>query len=191
MLPVVLPALLLNGCGVLDQASDKPSAAPTPTQADLPSGNPTDGLELSGKGWSLTAPPGWAETTERVVKNYPQVDASAGDTAVTGGFSDNVNVIVSDKRRIKTQRKAERILRSELREVGTAVKVEDPTELDGETAYHATARIKVGHLKVRTVQYFAQHDKAWYLLTFSYGPQTDEETEATEVQEMLDSWSWT
>jgi hypothetical protein len=189
-LPFVLSALVLSGCGVLGSTSAEPSTTPSPTEQALPAGNPTDGLDVQGTGYSLTTPPGWEETTDEVQQRYHQVDASAGDTAVTGGFADNVNVIVSDKRRIKSQQKAERILARELRLVGRRVEVQEPGELDGEVAYHATARLKVGHLKVRTSQYFAKHGKTWYLVTFSYGPQTDEESEAEEVQSMLDSWSW-
>ena len=168
------------GC---DGIANRPAAA-------LPSGDPSDGVELEGDGYSFNAPAGWADSTESVRERFSKVDLAAGDTSVTGGFADNVNVIVSDKRKIRTRRKAERILRRELALVGKDVQVREPTELDGEEAFHATARLKVGRIKVRTSQYFAQHDGTWYLLTFSYGPQTDEETEAEEVQAMLDSWSW-
>ncbi len=180
----------LTGCSTADSADTGATAAPTAAQPAQPTGDVSEGTALSGEGYSLTAPPGWTETTDSVRERFQQVDAAAGDTAVTGGFADNVNVIVSDKRRIKSQRKAERILASELRLVGKGVQVQEPGDLDGETAYHATARLKVGHLKVRTTQYFAKHGKAWYLVTFSYGPQTDEESEAEEIQSMLDSWTW-
>ena len=189
-LPLAFSALLVSGCGVFDQSSPTPSTAPSPTSAALPTDDPTQGVDLEGTGYSLTVPSGWAETTDQVKVRYRQVDAAAGDTAVTGGFADNVNVIVSDKRRIRTQRKAERILSRELGLVGRNVQVQEPGELDGEVAYHATARLKVGRIKVRTSQYFAKHKDTWYLLTFSYGPQTEPATEAEEVQAMLDSWSW-
>jgi hypothetical protein len=189
-LPLALSALLVSGCSDLDQSSADPSPTPSPTGAALPTDDPTEGIDVEGTGYSLTVPSGWAETTDQVKARYRQVDASAGDTAVTGGFADNINVIVSDKRRIRTQRKAERILREDLGQVGRRIRIEEPGELDGETAYHATARLKVGRIRVRTSQYFAKHDDTWYLLTFSYGPQTEPETEAEEVQAMLDSWSW-
>ncbi len=184
---VVLVAVGAAGCSD-DTAS--PATAPSATEPTQSSGDPADGVDVEGEGWSLTAPPGWADSTDTVKARFAQVDAAAGDTAVAGDFADNVNVIVSDKRRIRTQRKAERILRRELRLVGKDVTVHEPAELDGKTAYHATARIKVGRTTVRTSQYFARHDEAWYLLTFSYGPSTDAETEAEEVRSMLDSWSW-
>src|SRR3954447_1700996 len=86
-----------TGCGALGSSSGEAAKDPTPTMAALPSGDPTEGIEGRGKGYTLTAPPGWAVTTDQVKQRYAQVDASAGDTAVTGGFADNVNVIVSDK----------------------------------------------------------------------------------------------
>ena len=179
----------LSGCGG-DQPSGDPTKAASATESSAPTGDPTEGVDVTGEGYALTVPPGWTDSTDQVKARFDKVDRAAGDTSVVGGFADNVNVIVSDKRRIKTQRKAERILRTDLSQVGKDVQVQEPGDLDGEVAYHATARLKVGRIKVRTTQYFAQHDGAWYLVTFSYGPQTDAETEAAEIQGMLDSWSW-
>jgi hypothetical protein len=188
-LVAVLATSALAGCGGDSPASD-PSARSSATAATLPSGDPTAGVRVDGDGYSLVVPSGWADSTETVRKRFSKVDRAAGDTSVTGGFADNVNVIVSDKRRIQTQRKAEATLRRELGLVARQVRIGEPADLDGETAYHATARLKLGRISVRTSQYFARHGKAWYLLTFSYGPQTDAATEAEEVQQMLDSWSW-
>ena len=189
-LAVVLAAGGLAGCGGDESPSADSTAGATPTQSTQPSGDPTDGVPVEGDGYTLLAPPGWADSTDQVRERFARVDAAAADTAVTGGFADNINVIVSDKRRINTQRKAERILRRELGMVGRNVRIQEPDELDGEVAYHATARLEVGRIRVRTSQYFAAHEKKWYLLTFSYGPQTDAETEAEEVQQVLDGWSW-
>lgn len=194
----VVGALVLALGGLTACSSEEtPSADPTPqvTESLVPSGDPTDGVEVSGDGYSLTAPSGWADNTDQVRRSYSKVDLSATDTSVTPGEGDNLNVFVSDKRRIKTQRKAERILSSELRGLGSTVKVrniriQEPGELDGEVAYSATARLKIGRTRIRTTQFFAKHDDAWYLLTFSYGPNTDGETEAEEIQAMVDSWSW-
>lgn len=189
-LVAVLTAGGLAGCGGGGSSADDTTPDSTETAAALPSGDPSDGVALEGDGYSLHAPAGWADSTESVRERFSQVDLAAGDTAVTGGFADNVNVIVNSRRNIRTQAKAERIMRRELALVGRKVRVEEPAELDGETAYRATARLKVGRITVRTSQYFARHGKEWYLLTFSYGPQTDPETEAEEVQQMLDTWSW-
>jgi hypothetical protein len=179
----------LAGCSSAGPSADA-TQGPTETAAALPSGDPTAGVDVAGDGYTLVAPSGWEDSTETVKARFDKVDKAAGDTSVAGGFADNVNVIVSDKRKIKTQRKAERILRRELALVGKDVRVEEPIELDGEEAFHATARLKVGRIKVRTSQFFAEHEGTWYLLTFSYGPQTDVETEAEEVQGMLESWRW-
>ena len=186
---LVLTLGALGGCSGESPDADS-SPAPQVTDSSPPTSDPTEGVPVEGDGYSLTAPAGWADSTAKVQESFAQVDTAAGDTSVDGDFADNVNVIVSDKRRIRTQRKAERILRDELQLVGRKVRIEEPGELDGETAYHATARLKVGRIKVRTTQFFAQHDKAWYLVTFSYGPNTDAETEAEEIRLMLDSWSW-
>ena len=186
---LVLTLGALGGCSGGSPDADS-SPAPRVTDSSPPTSDPTEGVPVEGDGYSLTAPPGWADSTDKVKENFAQVDVAAGDTSVDGDFADNVNVIVSDKRRIRTQRKAERILRDELQLVGRKVRIEEPGELDGEVAYHATARLKVGRIKVRTTQFFAQHDKTWYLVTFSYGPNTDAGTEAEEISLMLDSWSW-
>lgn len=189
VLSVVLATGGLVGCGG-DAATDDTAPETTETAAALPSGDPSEGVPLEGDGYSLNVPAGWTDTTDAVRERFSKVDLSAGDTAVTGGFADNVNVIVTDRRRIRTQRRAERVLRRELELVGRRVRIEEPGELDGETAYHATARLKIGRIVVRTSQYFARHGGAWHLLTFSYGPQTEPETEAEEVQQVLESWSW-
>ena len=196
----VAAALVLALGGLTACSSEEtPSADPTPevTESLLPTGDPTEGVDVGGDGYSLTAPPGWADYTAQLAKGYPQIDTAFHDTSVDGDFANSLNVIVSDKRRIKTQRKAERILLDDLRDVGSevgapakAIRIQEPGELDGEVAYSATARLKVGRIRVRTTQFFAKHDDAWYLLTFSYGPNTDGETEAEEIQAMVDSWSW-
>jgi len=188
-LAVGLVALGSAGCSD-DSTAASPTPAPSSAGPVMPSGTATTGIAVSGQGYSFDAPSGWADTSAQKKQQFPQVDSSADDLSTSGGLTDNVNVIVSDKRRIKSQAKAERILRRDLGEVGKRVKILDPVDLDGETAYHATARIKVGKIRVRTTQYFAKHDKAWYLLTFSYGPSTDPEAEAEQIQSVLDSWSW-
>ena len=186
----VVLVVALTGCSSEETPSADTSPAPVTTEPVVPSSDAIEGVPVTGDGYRLLVPPGWTDSTEAVRQRFEKVDLAAGDSAVSGDFSDNVNVVVSDKRRIKTQRKAERILRSDLRQIGKRVRIEEPGELDGEVAYRATARLRLGRLKVRTSQYFAKHADAWYLVTFSYGPQTDATTEAEEVQAMLDSWSW-
>jgi len=197
---VVAGALVLALAGLAGCSSEEtPSADPTPpaTESLVPTGDPTDGVEVEGDGYSLTAPPGWADYTAELAQGYPQIDTAFRDTSVDGDFANSLNVIVSDKRRIRTQAKAERILLADLRAVGDevgaparAIEIQEPGELDAEVAYHATARLQVGRIRVRTTQFFAKHEDAWYLLTFSFGPNTDAETEAEQIQAMVESWGW-
>lgn len=181
--------LTLTACGTEDSTSEPPtptaSADATPTESDG-----TEGVLLSGDGYSVLVPATWQESTAAVQERFSAVDAAAGDSSVSGDFADNVNVIIDRETGKRRPRKTEKVMARDLRKVGTRVQVQEEGELDGQRAFHATARLQLGRTTVRTTQYLARHDGAWYLVTFSYGPDTDAETEAEEIQQMLDTWSW-
>jgi hypothetical protein len=197
---VLTAALGLAGCASESSTSDSsssdtssPSDSSSPTESSAPSqpaesaAVPATGAIVVGDGYSFTAPAGWGEQDNSVA---PGTDTVAVDSAPTGPFASNVNVVLSPAGAF-TPDEVEQAAGAELETSGaTDVSVLDRLTVAGTESAHITAVMNISDLTYRIHQYYVTNEDQTYIITFS----TDEavaDADATGIAEsVLATWTW-
>jgi hypothetical protein len=139
----------------------------------------------------LALPAGWQDATDQFQQYSPLIDSGALDAEQAGqAFSDNVNVLRNPVQQELPAGRAERRFADELGTVASRVRIEDRTTVGGVPALHLTGRTRAGKVVALTDQYVAFVDRAYYVITFSYGSGTPQHRREHEVAAMLASWDW-
>jgi hypothetical protein len=208
----VVLTLGLAGCGGADESaassadssgadtpspaasSASPSAGESRSETDASEASASPSAEegrLAGAGYSFALPEGWQDATDQFKEYSELIDAGAVNAAQAGqAFSDNVNVLRNADQAELPPAQAEQQFTDELRTVASRVEVQPPASIDGVDVLHLTGRTDAGEVTARTDQYVAFVDRAYYVVTFSYGTSTPRRQREEEVAAMLDSWSW-
>lgn len=186
VLPLLLMAALLVGCGS-DDSDSSDSSSERDSQSDKtdePEENRDDAVGTDD--FTFIPPDGWDDISDEVTG----ADIAYRDDEVVNGFSANINVIKTPG----TKKSVE-----DLQEAGIAqlegegfedVAADDPYEVDGEESPVVTSLATQQGVTYQTRQYYAQHDGAYYIITFSFSPDVDDD-EVVEVSEsIIDTWRW-
>ncbi len=200
-----ISALLLSAtlaaCGDDDtktapQTPETTTASPTdtpetaePTESETSPGTTTDG-RISGQGYEFAIPDGWHDGTEQMGSMSPMLDTAAIATDASAQFADNLNVLRNPDYPEMAPAEAEEQFADEARTVSKRVRVHDQVDLDGLTAVHISGYTPIGQTEARSEQYAVYADDAWYVLTFSLGPDTADEEAQSVMDGVLDSWRW-
>ncbi|MGN5734600.1 hypothetical protein [Arthrobacter psychrochitiniphilus] len=189
-------SLALVGCSA---SSTTKSSQPTPISAQTlerstapatPAAvKPAAGITIEGKGYSYVIPQGWAvpEDTPTPVG----IDTFAANMRDTDGFADNVNVVLSPAGEVPAA-----IVESqgakELENVGAKdVKVRDRTTIAGSESVHLSSVFPNDQGDYQTEQFYFNHKKQTYILTFSFSPTVSEADRLDVYSSVQATWSWT
>jgi hypothetical protein len=142
---------------------------------------------VSGDGYSYTIPVGWAQQDAALA---PGTDTVAADSAPTGPFGNNVNVVLSPAGAF-TPDNVEAAAGNELETAGaTEVEVLDRVTVAGEETAHVTAVMTVSDLTYRIHQYYVTSDDQTYVVTFSAAVDVPDEESISTAESVLATWTW-
>jgi cytoskeletal protein RodZ len=190
-------ALGLAGCATEPANSDSTSSessAPSSSDSSSAPSQPADtgvapatGSVVSGDGYSYTIPVGWAQQDAALA---PGTDTVAADSAPTGPFANNVNVVLSPAGAF-TPDNVEAAAGNELETAGaTEVQVLDRVTVAGEETAHVTAVMTVSDLTYRIHQYYVTSDDQTYVVTFSAAVDVPNEEMISTAESVLATWTW-
>jgi len=188
-------ALGLAGCATEPANSDSTlSESSAPSDSSSASSQPADagvapatGSVVSGDGYSYTIPVGWAQQDAALA---PGTDTVAADSAPTGPFANNVNVVLSPAGAF-TPDNVEAAAGNELETAGaTEVQVLDRVTVAGEETAHVTAVMTVSDLTYRIHQYYVTSDDQTYVVTFSAAVDVPDEEMISTAESVLATWTW-
>ncbi len=170
-------ALGLAGCGAKNAEAT----------AKGPAATPATGTTITSKYFSYKAPEGW----EKPAKSFPGLVGVAGDTNDHDGFTDNINVVRIAPATILGTKAIETASVKELKSAhATHIETLAPQDIDGDDAAHVTS---VGALTKGTYiveQFAVVHDKASYVITFSFSPDVPRARQSELSQSVLATWHW-
>jgi hypothetical protein len=193
-------ALGLAGCASEPEISDpsgndssSPSESSVPNESAAasqpaePAPAPATGASVAGDGYSFTAPEGWGEQDNSVA---PGTDTVAVDSAPTGPFASNVNVVLSPAGAF-TPDEVEAAAGTELETSGaTGVSVLDRMTVAGSESAHITAVMSISGLSYRIHQYYVTNEDQTYIVTFSTDESVPDEDATGIAESVLATWTW-
>ena len=190
ILPVLLMAALLVGCGSDDSDSDNSGSSSERGSKDDPTDEPEEDRDgaVGTDDFTFIPPDGWEDISDE--PTVAQAEIAYRDDEPVNGFAPNVNVIRTSGPKMSVE---------DLEEAGIAeleaggfqdVAADDPYEVDGEESPVVTSLASQQGITYQTRQYYAQYDGAYYIITFSFSPDVADD-EVVEVSEsIIDSWRW-
>lgn len=172
---LIAAALILTGCSggpdVLEEAEIAPATGPV----------------ISGNGYSFTAPEDWEQADASIA---PGTDVVVWDTAETGDFSDNANVVISPAGLVDLER-VEQATAAELEEHGAEhVTIKDRLTLNGVEHTHVAARMTEQGITYVAEQFALNSDSQTYLVTFSFDESVPEANRIELAKSVLVTWSF-
>ena len=191
ILPLLLMAALLVGCGSDDSDDSDNSGSTERGSSNSSDDEQTDEEEnrddaVGTDDFTFIPPEGWGDISDEVAG----AEIAYRDDEPVNGFAANINVIRTSGQKMSVE---------DLEEAGIAeleaggfqdVTADDPYEVDGEESPVVTSLATQEGVTYQTRQYYAQYDGAYYIITFSFSPDVDED-EVVEVSEsIIDSWRW-
>ncbi|MCK5892258.1 hypothetical protein [Aeromicrobium sp.] len=193
VLPLLLLAALLVGCGSDDSDSDNSSTSSDSDSqsdaADDEDAKQEDRDDAVGTDdFSFIAPDGWEDISDDPTVGRAEI--AYRDEDAVGSFAANVNVIRTPGPKMSV---------SDLEEAGIAeleaggfqdVRADDPYKVDGVRSAVVSSTATQQGITYQTRQYYAQYDGAYYIITFSFSPDEDEDEIIDVSESVIDSWRW-
>ena len=169
-------------------AAEAPSTEPSaPTQPADTGVAVAAGAVVAGDGYTYTIPVGWSQQDAALA---PQADTIAADSAPTGPFASNINVVLTPSGAL-TADMVEAVAVNELEAGGaTSVEVLDRVTVAGSDTAHVTAVLTVGELTYRIHQYYVSSDDQTYVVTFSAAEDLPDEQTTALAESVLATWTW-
>jgi hypothetical protein len=187
-------AVGLAGCASEPATSDSsgndsssPRESVAPSQPAESAAAPATGANVAGDGYSFAAPEGWIEQDNSVA---PGTDTVAVDSAPTGPFASNVNVVLSPAGAF-TPDEVEAAAGTELETSGaTDVSILDRLTVAGSESAHITAVMSINGLTYRIHQYYVTNEDQTYIVTFSTDESVPDEDATGIAESVLATWTW-
>ncbi len=130
---------------------------------------------------------GWSQQDAALA---PGTDTVAADSAPTGPFASNINVVLSPSGAF-TPDNVEAAAGAELEAAGaTGVEVLDRVTVAGSDTAHVTAVLTVSDLTYRIHQYYVTSDDQTYVVTFSAAEDLPDEQTTALAESVLATWTW-
>jgi len=168
-----------------DSSSTESSASPS-QPADIEATAAT-GSVVAGDGYSYTIPVGWAQQDASMA---PGTDTVAADSAPTGPFASNINVVLSPSGAFSPG-DVEAAAGNELETAGaTDVEVLDRVGVAGSETAHVTAVMTASGLTYRIHQYYVTSDDQTYVVTFSAASDLPDDQIVAIAESVLATWTW-
>ena len=190
ILPVLLMAALLVGCGSDDSDSDNSGSSSERGSKDDPTDEPEEDRDgaVGTDDFTFIPPDGWEDISDE--PTVAQAEIAYRDDEPVNGFAANVNIIKTPGQKMSVE-DLEAAGIAELEAGGfDDVAADDPYEVDGEESPVVTSLASQQGITYQTRQYYAQYDGAYYIITFSFSPDVADD-EVVEVSEsIIDSWRW-
>ncbi len=190
ILPVLLMAALLVGCGSDDSDSDNSGSSSERGSKDDPTDEPEEDRDgaVGTDDFTFIPPDGWEDISDE--PTVAQAEIAYRDDEPVNGFAANVNIIKTPGKKMSVE-DLEAAGIAELEAGGfDDVAADDPYEVDGEESPVVTSLASQQGITYQTRQYYAQYDGAYYIITFSFSPDVADD-EVVEVSEsIIDSWRW-
>ncbi len=183
--------LLLAGCGGDSDGDTKPSTSSSSTAAPASDAEPATGAELTGDGFTLTAPEGWKEDDGSAA---PSIDFEVlALDEPQGGFADNLNVVADPTlTRVKDLDELYESVTPALESGGAKdVEREDGMTLDGSEALVIRSKRSVGSADIDQLQLAVTHDDDGFVVTFSFGDSTSDDEQRDIAESVAATWRWT
>ncbi|MCU1405886.1 MAG: hypothetical protein JWQ43_2189 [Glaciihabitans sp.] len=175
--------------GTTAPSSESSSAAETTAPSEVAEVNVdvATGATVVGDGYSYSIPEGWAEEDASLA---PGTDTIALDSAPTGAFATNVNVLLSPAGAV-TSDQVEGAAQSELEGSGaTEVAILDRVTVAGSESAHVSAVLASDEVTYRIHQYYATNNDQTYVITFSFPEETADADATGLADSVLATWSW-
>jgi hypothetical protein len=201
LLPLLLTATLLVGCGGNDDTSgDDPSPDPSATASESPSatpalrsdfGKPATGPRMKGKTYSYRLPKGWQDATKQAKSRQEFVDTAGSEPTRTDGFVDNVNVGFESAPGA-TLDQLEDSIPLQLGSLVKKVQMLPRVSLDGIDAIHHSGPAELGPDKYFLDQFITlEEDGTITIVTFSLSRGLAPKERNRLVDSVIASWHWT
>lgn len=189
-------SLALAGCASSSPTNPSESAPASAQAVDrttaptsIAVAKPAAGITIEGKGYSFVVPQGWA-----VPDGTPApegIDTFAVDMRDTDGFADNVNVVLSPAGEVPVSVVETQGVK-ELENSGAKdVKVLDRLTIAESESGHLSAVFPNDQGEYLTEQFYFNHKKQTYIVTFSFSPTVVEADRKDVSSSVLATWSWT
>lgn len=182
-------AALLVGCGSDDSEPDSSNDSSERDSTDDTSDEQEDENRDDAVGtddFSFIPPDGWGDISDEV----SGAEIAYRDDEPVNGFAANINVIRTPGQKMSVEDLEEAGI-AELERAGFQdVAADDPYEVDGEESPVVTSLASRDGATYQTRQYYAQYDGAYYIITFSFSPDVDDDEVVDVSESIIDSWRW-
>lgn len=190
ILPLLLMAALLVGCG-----SDSSDSDGSSTSSERGAQNDSDDEQEEDRDgavgtddFTFIPPDGWEDISDE--PTVAQAEIAYRDEEPVNGFAANVNIIKTPGQKMSVEDLEEAGI-AELEAGGFSdVAADDPYEVDGEESPVVTSTATQQGITYQTRQYYAQYDGAYYIITFSFSPDVDQDEVVDVSESIIDSWRW-
>ena len=184
-------AALLVGCG-----SDSSDSDGSSTSSERGAQNDSDDEQeeenrdgaVGTDDFTFIPPDGWEDISDE--PTVAQAELAYRDEEPVNGFAANVNIIKTPGQKMSVEDLEEAGI-AELEAGGFSdVAADDPYEVDGEESPVVTSTASQQGITYQTRQYYAQYDGAYYIITFSFSPDVDQDEVVDVSESIIDSWRW-
>jgi hypothetical protein len=180
----------LAGCFAPSPSAPTTEESTPPTESAPPaiSVEPATGDLITGTGYSLNAPEGWAVPSNAPPQADVFIAAGVSDDV---GFIDNVNVLLGPEI-TETPEEIETNGVAYLEQVvgATDVQVRPRVSIGGFESVHLAAQLSRNGVTYRTEQFFATDAGVGYTITFSFSETSSQEDREALAESVLVTWAW-
>lgn len=160
-----------------------------PCVTDAPGGD-----QASGVGFALTPPDGWSDVSDQLTAALTGGNVSgiawADRAGASGGFADNLNVIVTEDSGVEDIGQLRDQFSTELRQVASDVEPREDVEVACEIGLRQTATTTQQGRDLVYDQVVTAREGTTYLLTMTYAAETPARERQAILQGLLGSWKW-
>jgi hypothetical protein len=205
MLPLLLAAALLSGCGGDDgkdagaDASDEttsgsptdPGSSSTSPPESTDFGAPATGVAVTGTGYSYRLPAGWVDTSKQLKARQKTVDSAGSAKPAAPGFVDNINVGF-DSAPGATLDQLQQTVPLQLSTLVKKVETLPLVGVDGVGAIHHRGPAELGDDKYFLEQFVTLDENGDItIITFSLGRDMPARERDRLVGSVMATWRWT
>lgn len=189
---LVVSLTLLAGCGGTDALPAAALETP-PTTGQLGTVAPATGSTLIGHGYRLRVPLGWHDVTARLT-DPSGVDRAASAGKAVGGFTSNLNVVLTDT--VVTRAHLDAVvdqIRTRMTVSAPGYAVLPDTTIDGVVSGHLGGLRSTAAQPDRPYwleQYVVPRGQRLYLVNFSLSAQVPPAQRRQLIDSVLATWAW-